>query len=237
MWLQSILVIVLCFVVCTKSYAVLRPTRCKMIKSTFSLPHTISSCNSKSLQTQHTDQYFTEYDKYGTERLMQFDPITGLFRPVQQDIHLAHTNTIKLAPFLLSSFIPTGDLSPDYYRFSTWRVIQRLIGSTNNVFGTQALLLALGLKKDKIGLAAASSWVLKDALGKVSRIIFASKYGRRFDVDTKKWRFRAALLYSTGTALEILTFLFPSCFIVSAAIATAFKQMAMLSNSSTRNAM
>eukprot|EP01039_Chlorochromonas_danica_P005110 gene5110-5616_t len=133
---------------------------------------------------------------------------------------------------------------PDYYRYSFWRALQRLVSATTNVFGTQALLLALGFRhtnkqqqqqQQAIGLAAATSWVLKDALGKFSRIVWASKFGRRFDIDAKKWRFRSALLYSTGNLLEIVTYLKPTTFLLTAACATACKQMAMLTSSSTRN--
>lgn len=55
----------------------------------------------------------------------------------------------------------------------------------------QALLLALGIKAKRLGAAAAMSWVLKDALGKFGRILWASKMGRRFDSDAKRWRFRS----------------------------------------------
>lgn len=55
----------------------------------------------------------------------------------------------------------------------------------------KALLLALGIKSRRLGAAAAMSWVLKDALGKCGRILWASKMGRRFDSDAKRWRFRS----------------------------------------------
>eukprot|EP01041_Mallomonas_annulata_P013411 gene13411-28442_t len=133
-------------------------------------------------------------------------------------------------------FLPIGDISPDYYRYTFWRILQRLATATSSVFGTQALLLALGIKQNKIGLAATISWVLKDALGKFARIFWASRNGRRFDSDAKKWRFRSSLLFAMGNGLEILTYVFPSIFLLSAAGANALKQMAMLTSSATRNA-
>ncbi|CAN0146494.1 unnamed protein product, partial [Hapterophycus canaliculatus] len=87
-------------------------------------------------------------------------------------------------------FIPE-DVTPDYYHFTFWRMFQRFVAGTINVFGTQALLLALGIKARRLGAAAAMSWVLKDALGKFGRILWASKMGRRFDSDAKRWRFRS----------------------------------------------
>ena len=53
--------------------------------------------------------------------------------------------------FLSNSFLPSGDLTSDYYRYTLWRAMQRLVGATLSVFGTQALLLALGFKKSSIG--------------------------------------------------------------------------------------
>ncbi|CAN0365917.1 unnamed protein product, partial [Ectocarpus sp. 13 AM-2016] len=98
-----------------------------------------------------------------------------------------------------------------------------------------ALLLALGIKAKRLGAAAAMSWVLKDALGKFGRILWASKMGRRFDSDAKRWRFRSSLLYAAGNGLEIVTYVFPASFLVLAAMANSFKQMSMLTSSATRN--
>ena len=134
-----------------------------------------------------------------------------------------------------SCFIPSGEITSDYYRYSMWRLAQRFVSATCSVFGTQALLLALGFKKEKIGIAAATTWVLKDALGKFSRIFWASKHGRKFDSDAKKWRFRSSILFAAGNALEIFTYIVPSLFLLLAACANAMKQMAMLTSSATRN--
>ena len=79
--------------------------------------------------------------------------------------------------------------------------------------------------------------MLKDALGKIARIFWASRNGRKFDCDAKKWRFRSSLLYAMGNGLEILTYMFPSLFLLIAAVANGLKQMAMLTSSATRNTM
>lgn len=143
-----------------------------------------------------------------------------------------------LQHMLRKSFLPGGQMTPDYYRYTTWRVAQRFVSSTSSVFGTQALLLALGVKqRQQLGISAATMWVLKDALGKFSRVFWASRNGRRFDSDAKKWRFRSALLYSLGNALEVVTYLLPSLFLLTAAVANALKQMALLTSSATRNAI
>lgn len=60
--------------------------------------------------------------------------------------------------FLKNSFFPSGDLTNDYYKYTIWRAAQRLVGATLSVFGTQALVLALGFKQSSIG--ASPTWLL-----------------------------------------------------------------------------
>lgn len=138
--------------------------------------------------------------------------------------------------FLTRAFFP-DDVTPDYYSFTAWRFAQRCVSATVGVFGTQALLLALGVKAGRIGQAAAISWVLKDGLGRVGKMLWASGMGKDFDVDPKRWRFRSALLYAFGNGMEIVTQIFPASFLVVATLANSMKQVSMLTASATRNAM
>lgn len=138
--------------------------------------------------------------------------------------------------FFLKAFFP-DDVSPDYYSFTAWRFSQRCVSATIGVFGTQALLLALGVRSGRIGQAAVVSWVLKDGLGRVGKMVWASGMGKDFDVDPKRWRFRSALLYVAGNGLEIVTQIFPASFLLFATAANSLKQVSMLTSSATRNAM
>ena len=171
---------------------------------------------------------------------MKWDPVSNTFQ-LQDDQSYNSAKRLKkrkiFSQMLWASFMPSGELTPDYYRYTLWRLAQRFVGASSSVFGTQALVLALGFKLNTIGIAAATTWVMKDALGKFSRIFWASKHGRKFDFNAKKWRFRSAILFATGNGFEILTYVFPSFFLVSAALANALKQMAMLTSSATRNAI
>ena len=100
------------------------------------------------------------------------------------------------------------------------------------VFGTQSLLLGLGIKsRNSLGLGAALNWVLKDCLGKLVRMLWASKMGRKFDSDAKRWRFRASLLYALGNGLEIATYACPAFFLFYATLANCLKQVSMLTSS------
>lgn len=182
-----------------------------------------------------------EYDAWNKMNQYNFNPtdLNGqLMKLPSQKKSAISTKGNLLLQFFYSCFLPSGELSNDYYRYTIWRAIQRLIAATNLVFCTQALFIALGIKKSSaIGLSAATVWVLKDGLGKFSRIFWATFFGKKFDLDAKKWRFRSAIIFSIGNSLEILTYFYPKMFLFSAAIANALKQMAMLTYSSTRNTM
>ncbi len=129
-----------------------------------------------------------------------------------------------LIPFIHHTFIPE-DVSPDYASFTRWRCTQRFLSATVNVFGTKALLIALGVNSKNLGAIATTSWVLKDALGKLGRILWAGKMGQRFDSDAKRWRFRSSLFYGIGSGLEIATHIVPSFFILFASCGNILKQV------------
>jgi len=158
----------------------------------------------------------------------------------------------KISQFLHSAFVPEG-VSDSYYRFMRWRIFQRFVNANVHVIGTQSLLMGLrGMQQSGVagaavstaakggaalGAAAATNWVLKDTLGKVVRMAWASKMGRKFDPDAKRWRFRASLIYALGNGLEVSTYLHPQYFLVLAMLANSCKQMSMLTSSATRNAL
>lgn len=193
-------------------------------------------------------KYLVPYDFTSSRKVSKYLPNSA---SLIAEFEIWNANTTSNAPssivpfnsgynvkkFLKSCFLPAGKLSQDYFVYSRWRALQRYISATNNVFGTQALMLALGITKRKVGTTLATTWVLKDVLGKVSRIFWASQFGKKFDENAKRWRFRSSVLYAIGNCLELLTYMFPSLFLVSAALANALKQVSMLTSSATRNTM
>ena len=98
----------------------------------------------------------------------------------------------------------------------------------------QSLLYAVGLGAGSMPVAAAVNWVLKDGLGQLGGIAFASAVNNQFDRDVKLWRLRSALVLDVATLLEVCTPLVPSLFLPLAAIANAGKNVAWLSASATR---
>lgn len=192
--------------------------------------------NSNDPTTSFSERNLIEHHAWDHGRAALWNPTTKRFE--QTTVRSGHRLFLtSIYQLFAASFIPSGELNKDYYTYSVWRMIQRFVSSMNTVFGTQALILALGFKKSKIGLATATTWVLKDVLGKISRIYWAGSNGRKFDADAKKWKFRSSILFIIGNALELFTYIMPSMFFVAAALANALKQMAMLTSSATRNTL
>lgn len=187
-------------------------------------------CQNSVLNSHDSAATFVEYHGWNESKSFVLNPSSLDLDPIR----LISTKS-WLRKAVYSALLPSGEFSSHYFRYIRWRSLQRLISSTNNVFGTQALLLSLGVKRSKIGSTAAATWILKDTVGKLARVLWASGFGRQFDSNAKKWRFKAALLYAFGNALEVSTLLFPSSFFVTAALGNAVKQVAMLTASSTRN--
>lgn len=104
----------------------------------------------------------------------------------------------------------------------------KVAGSTGMVLSTQTLLLAVGVVGSGSGsvdvaagfvgpeaaaagvaapiMAGALNWVLKDGVGQLGGVIFASKMGqtRRFDSNPKTWRMVAAIALDTANLMEIM---------------------------------
>ena len=53
-----------------------------------------------------------------------------------------------------------------------------------------------------LGAATATNWVLEDTLGKIARMALASRMGRKFVPDAKRWRFRGEQMGPQGHPLE-----------------------------------
>jgi hypothetical protein len=187
---------------------------------------------------------------YGRSKALMYDPLQERFvqqrmeEPLDSEGRRRVVSPIRwireeVLTQLSVAFLPAG-VTPNYYRFMRWRVLQRFVSANLHVFGTQSLLMGLGIKSSasQLGaLSAALKWVLKDALGKVVRMGWASYMGRRFDSDAKRWRYRSAFIFAAGNALEIVTYMIPSMFLVWATLANCCKQMSMLTSSSTRTSL
>lgn len=195
--------------------------------------------------------------RYDRRSPLTYDPISGRYLDAAATTNATTATNVraddddsllrKASRFLHRAFVPEG-VSPSYYRFMRWRILQRFANANVHVIGTQSLLMGLrGMQRAgggvggggtaALGAAAATNWVLKDTLGKLVRMAWASKMGRKFDPDAKRWRYRASFIYALGNGLEVATYLHPRYFLGLAMLANSCKQMSMLTSSATRNAL
>ena len=160
---------------------------------------------------------------YNKSTLLAYAPATSTFMPLPTPSDQQLTIIQFTAASLSRTFLPEG-VSVDYYSFIRWRISQRFVSAILYVLGTQSLLIGLGVKsRNNFAAGAALNWILKDALGKIARVFWAGKMGRKFDSDAKRWRFRGTLLYALGNGLEIATFIYPSYFLLFAAFGVSLR--------------
>jgi len=107
------------------------------------------------------------------------------------------------------------------------------------VLSTQALLLAVGVGSACAApFAAALNWVMKDGIGQLGGVIFASRHmGSSIDSDPKRWRMVAALSQDVATLLEILCPLFPGYLLCIASMVGIGKNISFLTASASRAAI
>ena len=139
------------------------------------------------------------------------------------------------------TFFPDGGreaVAADYWGFSYWTFVKSAISASTSVLGTQGLLRAVGVGASAaVASSAAINWVLKDGLGRIGCMLFASVIGNKFDDDAKFFVFLGDLMYEVGILLEILSPLCASFFLVIASVANAFKSMSYMSRLPPRAAI
>lgn len=145
---------------------------------------------------------------------------------------------------VLSYFLPAKypeSVAQGYGRFAGFCFTASVAGSAAMVLSTQTLLLAVGVVGSNVQhagiMAGAFNWVMKDFVGQLGGVIFASQMGktRAFDADPKRWRMVAAMALDGATLIEILSPLFPSVLILPvASIANVGKNIGFLTASASR---
>lgn len=104
----------------------------------------VKMCSSFSIE----NLVLIEQNKRGIKKTMKWNKYSNSFHPYSTNDEVKQT---PIKNFLIDCFIPSGKISSDYYKYSIWRSAQRFVSATSSVFGTQALLLALGFKSNRIG--------------------------------------------------------------------------------------
>ncbi|KAF9364415.1 hypothetical protein BGX34_001577 [Mortierella sp. NVP85] len=95
----------------------------------------------------------------------------------------------------------------------------------------------MGLGAGSIPMAAALNWIIKDGLGQLGGVVYASFVSDKFDSEPKRYRFQATIAMQGANVLELLTPLWPGYFLIIASISNIGKNMAWLASSATRAQM
>lgn len=154
------------------------------------------------------------------------------------------TNTIQ--ENMLKHFLPTdypNSVDKGYKEFASYCFLANVCGSTAMVLSTQTLLLAVGVgSASSAPMAGALNWVMKDGIGQLGGVLFASRItsnatGNTIDKDPKRWRMVSALSMDGATLLEICSPLVPGYFLPIASIANIGKNIGFLTASASRAAL
>ena len=158
---------------------------------------------------------------------------------LQKKLKAIPTKAVRL---LLPANYPHS-VADGYLGFVSFCFTASIAGSASMVLSTQTLLLAVGIvgqgsSGTSAGLmAGALNWVMKDFMGQLGGIVFASKMGKTkaFDNDPKRWRMVAATALDGATLLEILSPLCHSSLVLPiASIANIGKNIGFLTASASR---
>lgn len=98
----------------------------------------------------------------------------------------------------------------------------------------QCLLYGVGLGAGAVPVSAAINWILKDGLGQLGGVLYATYMNNSFDSDPKRVRFRAAVALQVCSFLELLTPVFPHLFLPLASISYTGKNISWIAASATR---
>ncbi|CAK8543589.1 unnamed protein product [Lathyrus sativus] len=141
----------------------------------------------------------------------------------------------KVAGSFMNKFFPSGypySVNEGYLRYTQFRAVQHVTSAAMSVLSTQSLLIAAGLRPTP-AQATAVSWILKDGMQHVGKII-CSNWGARMDSEPKRWRLLADVLYDLGMGLEVLSPLCPHLFLEMAGLGNFAKGMAVVAARATR---
>ncbi|KAI8893866.1 vitamin B6 photo-protection and homoeostasis-domain-containing protein [Globomyces pollinis-pini] len=156
-------------------------------------------------------------------------------------------NRIKLhSPSLQSIvktvFFPVGypnSVSPDYINYQLYDTFQAFFSSLAGILATRGMLKGFGVGDDSSTLySAVLTWMLRDGLSMLSRILFAYSAGTLLQSDVKTWRFTADIFNDLGLLCEIISVTLPKeYFIVLSSIGMVFKTCTGVCGGATKMAL
>ncbi|XP_064459888.1 RUS family member 1-like [Ornithodoros turicata] len=142
---------------------------------------------------------------------------------------------------LYDVFLPAGfpeSVSGDYIEYQIWDSIQAFASAITGTLATQAVFTGVGVGDQTASvLAATTTWILKDGMGMVGRIVFAWCQGSNLDYDSKKWRLFADVLNDSAIILEMSSQYFKNYITPILCISSVAKSIVGVAGGATRAAL
>jgi len=178
--------------------------------------------------------------RYGEDRSLEFDIDENKNLVTRKQKNASLTKRIRdFSTDIVGYFLPKGypiSVGKGYDKYIQLQAIAMLFSTTGGVLSMQSMLYAVGVGSGSIPLAATLNWIIKDGLGQLGGVLFASIVSNRFDADPKRWRMVASGSMDISSFIELLTPLFPGYFLPLASIANVGKNISFLSASASRAA-
>lgn len=211
-------------------------------------PHNVTS-TVYTLVVNKDEQQQEKWHKEERTKVQQKEESSGSNKP--STTVLPHNNVSTLLyDNVITHFLPANYPSSvvnGYGRFAALSFGASIAGSAAMVLSTQTLLLAVGIVGSNTTsasvMAGALNWVLKDGIGQLGGVWFASYMGRsisQFDSNPKYWRMVAAIVLDGATLLEMCAPLVPTtggAVLMLASIANVGKNIGFLTASASRAAL
>ncbi|RYH16588.1 RUS1 family protein [archaeon] len=211
--------------------------------------HTMYSCYAKRRQVfrvlahrrfSKKTEVFVVSQRLGSDlvKKYEFNDARNAVTPQATQTQSSVTNTLQLS--LTRNIFPKNypeSVEAGYSSYVTFQVASAVLSSAGGVLSMQSLLTAIGIGAGTLPIAATLNWVLKDGLGQLGGILFASAVNNKFDSEPKRWRFLASLSLELSCLIELLTPLVPTYFLPIASLANIGKNISFLAASASRAAI
>lgn len=176
--------------------------------------------------------------EFSENKVIEYEfPIAARSGPISSRSVAQASTGSDLMGYLLPKNYPYS-VGEGYLRYVHLQMASAFLSSAASVLSIQSMLSAVGLGvPGALPFMVTLNWILKDGLGQLGGIVFASFVNNRFDADPKKWRFLASCSLECSTFLELLTPLAPGYFLPMASLANIGKNISYLAASASRAAI
>mmetsp|Transcript_46548 Transcript_46548/g.118804 ORF Transcript_46548/g.118804 Transcript_46548/m.118804 type:complete len:467 (-) Transcript_46548:50-1450(-) len=142
---------------------------------------------------------------------------------------------------LAAAFLPEGfpdSVTPDYLAFQTWDTAQALCSYVRGMLCQKAIMTGIGVGQEAATpMGALFHFFVRDLVGMMGGILFASSQGPLLDAHAKQWRLFADCINNAGLALELASPLFPAHFLLLACLGSIARALCGVAAGATRAAM